>query len=500
MDAKTLSYHNRVNDWTQMYLLAADGNIYKNSKLVTYLPPQKLQQIETWRKGVTQNLKSKSAFPRLNTPRADQIKNRTTSARIFRTETPKEKRIWSASSGKSLYRNQGYVYSETDLFAVRNHVNDTSRHYAAQREELYSANTQHKRSIKIDDKQVLGGGKENTTINVSATEQTTDKQHVVNGLNSVGEAEEDEENCSENLDIQTDDGSGSDLSSISRMAGRGTMICVNDENMIQVRSQSNHLLNVISIDDCKRTDYNVYRNARLKVERKRQMYQNGETEHQSEAGTEHAESVKDIPVSEKNKTESECSKRFGRSTTQASSKSVAESRNQIKGRTAKISKAIDEMVHERKVMNNMDRNFDARIDPTGGRLTLDRGEGGATFRRLNSALKRHINNVVLFQGQRNLYGYGRNNGSVNGDVKDSEYSYYGYTPRHSEKVSTERVRFYENSREVGENGPTINELFTQTENIQTSENNGNSELVDCIPEVKDDQTEVTSLHDIKEVD
>ncbi|KAK3089301.1 hypothetical protein FSP39_002492 [Pinctada imbricata] len=434
MDAQALSYHNKVQDWTQMYLLAADGNVYKNSKLVTYLPPQKLQQIETWRKDVSKNLKKKSGFPRLQTPKADLIRNRAMSARIIRTEPETPKRIWSASSGKSLYRGQ-HLYSGTDLFSVRQHLNDTSRHYAAQRQDIHSANSQRKRSIKINNKKLLNSDKDNIT-----KEQTINTEPVVNGLNSVGEAE-DEDERSDNLDIQTDDGSGSDLSSISRMAGRGTVIQVNDETMIQVRSQSNHLLNVISIDDCKRTDYNVYQRARLKVEKKRQMYQNGDENATNDQDIQ--ETRKAAPQSETNKTESETSRKFGRSTTQASTKSVAESRNQIKGRTAKISKAIDEMVHERKVMNNMDRNFDARIEPAGGRLILDRGEGGTAFKRLNSALKRHIDNMLLHNAHRNVHF---RNASTYGDMSETNSSLREDIGRHGK--GSDRVRFYEDSVEV----------------------------------------------------
>lgn len=55
-------------------------------------------------------------------------------------------------------------------------------------------------------------------------------------------------------------------------------------------------------------------------------------------------------------------------------------------------------------MNNMDRNFNARIEASGsgGRIILDKGEGGATFRRLNNALKRHVNSVLAHKAHKQI--------------------------------------------------------------------------------------------------
>lgn len=57
------------------------------------------------------------------------------------------------------------------------------------------------------------------------------------------------------------------------------------------------------------------------------------------------------------------------------------------------------MVYERKVMNNMDRNFNVRIEVLGigGRIIFDKGEGGVIFRRLNNVLKRYVNLVLVYK-------------------------------------------------------------------------------------------------------
>jgi hypothetical protein len=41
MDKKSLSYHTKVQDWSQLYRLTADGKIYKDTKEIPYLTPQK---------------------------------------------------------------------------------------------------------------------------------------------------------------------------------------------------------------------------------------------------------------------------------------------------------------------------------------------------------------------------------------------------------------------------------------------------------------------------
>lgn len=50
-------------------------------------------------------------------------------------------------------------------------------------------------------------------------------------------------------------------------------------------------------------------------------------------------------------------------------------------------------------MNNMDRNFNVRIEVLGfgGRIILDKGEGGVIFRRLNNVLKRYVNLVLVYK-------------------------------------------------------------------------------------------------------
>lgn len=57
------------------------------------------------------------------------------------------------------------------------------------------------------------------------------------------------------------------------------------------------------------------------------------------------------------------------------------------------------MVYERKVMNNMDRNFNVRIEVLGfgGRIIFDKGEGGVIFWRLNNVLKRYVNLVLVYK-------------------------------------------------------------------------------------------------------
>lgn len=379
MDAKTLSYHNKVQDWTQMYMLAADGQVYKNSKIVTYLPPQKLHQIENWRKNVRNNLRPKSSqFPRLNTPR---VNNRAKSATVGKPSqyVNDRKRIWSASSG----HQQHFLYSDTNLNDVTHHLAETSLHYSGER-SFYQRNLLGKQLLKINTKQVQLIDSENGATEAFDKIDKTSK--ASNGLNSEGEAD----HTSDNIEAVSDEVESESLSSISRMEGRGTLIHVNDHDMIQVRSQSNQLLNVISIDDCKMSSPNIYQTAKLKVEKKKALYQ-------------------DIPeegsLTESDVPKSQCSKDHETYFhSQRSTKSVLESRNQIQTRNAKISRAIDEMVHERKVMNNLDRNFDARIEATGtgGRIILDRGEGGTTFRRLNNALKRHVNSVLAHQAYKQL--------------------------------------------------------------------------------------------------
>lgn len=380
MDASTLSYHNKVQDWTQMYMLAADGHIYKSSKIATYLPPQKLHQIENWRKNIRNNFGPKSSqFPRLNTPRANSRARSATVARSANNANER-KRIWSASSR----RQPHFLYSDTDLDDVTNHLAETSLHYSEER-AVYQRNLLGKQLLKINTKQVQLINGENVATEAFDKIDKTSKQ-ASNGLNSEGEAD----HTSDNIEAVSDEAESETLSSISRMEGRGRLIHVNDQEMVQVRSQSNQLLNVISIDDCKMTSPNIYHNAKLKVEKKHAFYQ-------------------DIPeensLSESEVPKSQCSKDLETTyNSQRSTKSVSESRNQIQTRNAKISRAIDEMVHERKVMNNMDRNFNARIEASGsgGRIILDKGEGGATFRRLNNALKRHVNSVLAHKAHKQI--------------------------------------------------------------------------------------------------
>lgn len=420
MDAKALSYHNKVQDWTQMYMLSADGHVYKCAKIATYLPPQKLHQIENWRQNVRNNLRPKSSqFPRLNTPRAN---SRARSATVARNadNVNERKRIWSASSN----RQHHFLYRDTTLEDVTNHLAETSLHYAGER-ALSQRNLLGKQLLKINTGQVQLIDGENVGTEAFDKIDKTSKQ-ASNGLNSEGEVD----HTSDNVEAASDEGESETLSSISRMEGRGRLIHVNDQEMIQVRSQSNQLLNVISIDDCKMTSPSIYHNAKLKVEKKRSMYQ--------DIPEEGSLPDSDVP-------KSKCSKDLETNNYSAyrSYKSVSESRNLIQTRNAKISKVIDEMVHERKVMNNMDRNFDARIEASGtsGRIILDRGEGGATFRRLNNALKRHVNSVLAHKAHRQLNNWTQDSPSVqssqNGSVLNLDKT--GKSHKSSKSQSMESV-------------------------------------------------------------
>ena len=62
-------------------------------------------------------------------------------------------------------------------------------------------------------------------------------------------------------------------------------------------------------------------------------------------------------------------------------------------RTQRISTAIDDMVQNRKVLNTMERNFEARVAQV-DRTILEKKDGSETFQRLHSNLRKHIGDLL----------------------------------------------------------------------------------------------------------
>ncbi|XP_060063430.1 uncharacterized protein LOC132543902 [Ylistrum balloti] len=388
MNQQTLLYHTKVQDWSQIYHLKADGRVCKASK-VPYLPPHKLQQIEVWRKDVSKTLrKTCSARPDRLQPKV--TKDVRPVSEIVRTVTPLQINGHERPRPRSAWSN-----STNDMQTVTSNLAETSLHYAAQREQLHKVNASRRKSIRINRKQVTHAGDAEAPTERSVRTERGSTLNSTKGIIPNGEVsvhrEEEEEKEEDNLsDVEI-------MSSVTqfRMENRGHVIQVKDQEVLSMRSQSNNLLNVLSVDDCKMAIRSRQRNRIIQ-----DQVQNGDTN--SDDKQTDIDSIGKLTL-DKSRTS------YGRKTggdkgNETATKLGRDTKVPAKSRTAKITKAIDNMVHDRKVMNDLDRNFDSRIGST-ARITLNRAEGGKIFRRLNSALKKHVNGLLMHQSasQRKFY-------------------------------------------------------------------------------------------------
>lgn len=311
---------------------------------------------------------------------------------IVRTTTPHQ----INGHGSRPRPRSAWSNSTNDMQTVTSNLAETSLHYAAQREQLHKVNSAKKQSIRINRKQVTHTGDAGATAESGVR---TERGSALNSAkeiipnDSVPEEKEGSEQGQEDSfsDVEV-------LSSVTqfRMENRGHMIQVKDQSVLSMRSQSNNLLNVLSVDDCKMAIRSRQRNRIIQE----QEQQNGDVN--SDEKLTDIDSIGKLTL-DKSRT-SYGRKTAGDKANETASKLGRDTKVPAKSRTAKITKAIDNMVHDRKVMNDLDRNFDSRIGST-ARITLNRAEGGKIFRRLNSALKKHVNGLLQHQSasQRKFY-------------------------------------------------------------------------------------------------
>ncbi|XP_076072942.1 uncharacterized protein LOC143044724 [Mytilus galloprovincialis] len=366
MDKKALSYHTKVQDWTQLYRLTADGKIYKDTKEITYLSPQKIQEIDSWRNNVNKKLtKKKSAGKQSN---------------IETFSSPKQ--ISYGSSQVICKSATNYKHNkDTDVFSVSNHLAETSSHYAFMRKDIYNANK--KRSIPQSTKSILNGTAtevSNKIDKVIQFENRVDRKNSSQGSNNKLEGDVISDSISDSIS----------LASTNTMTECGKVIQVKDKTMISVRSVSNNLLNVISIDDCK-----------MALGKNSFAYNAEGTKSQTSDYKAASSAVDSFDVQKPEKRSMTAESRKTSSYYASTMPSGISTRESKPDRKARVTKAIDTMVNDRKVMNNMDRNFDARIAPA-GRLVLNKNEGGYMFKRLHSALRKHVDNILSVQTHRRL--------------------------------------------------------------------------------------------------
>ena len=390
MDKKSLSYHTKVQDWSQLYRLTADGKIYKDTKEITYLTPQKIQEIDSWRNNVRKKLnKNKSTSGQSNL-----TAKRVSSANQSRKGMP-QIRDGAKSAGSR------HIFLGTDVYSVSNHLAETSLHYAAMREDIYKANKTE--SIRKPTKPVLNG---------TAAEVPKKIDKVIQFQNSVDRTKSSSQSSKVEGDHLSDcDSETISLASTGRMTDRGKVIQVKDRTMISSRSVSNNLLNVISIDDCK-----------MALQRRPFVFSsNSEVNRIGGIRSELSENKTMSSVANS----VDIQKHENRPTTVTSGKTTSYYPSMVQSRLSnrtpkmdrkmRVNKAIDTMINDRKVMNNMDRNFDVRIAPA-GRLVLERNEGGYMFKRLHCALRKHVDNILSVQAHR------RSQKHVNG--MDDQFSSY----------------------------------------------------------------------------
>lgn len=371
MDKKSLSYHTKVQDWSQLYKLTADGKIYKDSKDITFLSPQKIQEIDSWRNNVRKKLNKNK--PSNN----NQIKDQSTAG----LKTSKQKVVIRPERSRSATTNNGRIYNDTDLHSVSNHLAETSVHYANMRKDIY--NTNNRGSIHTPTKPILNGTAPEIPKKIDKVIQF--QTNVENKSGSHDSIQGDDE------DIET-----ISLVSTCRMTDRGKVIHWKDKTMVSVRSMSNNLLNVISIDDCK-----------MALERQQMLHsansdgnKSAMSEYKTTSSVGNSENIHShelrsvLPDSSVKTTSYYPSTNLSRSS----------SRHPKPDRKARVTKAIDTMVNDRRVMNNLDRNFDTRIG-TKNRLVLQKNEGGIMFKKLHSALRKHVDNILAVQAHSRIPKY-----------------------------------------------------------------------------------------------
>lgn len=402
--------HNKIQQWGQMYTLGADGSVNKTTKLIAYLPAHKLEQIERWRKDVKKNAKkSRSATSQHHN--WSYSANPKTEKRIISADGSLRK-IPQVNGMRVTSANNIKHYNRTDLFSVTNHLTETSLHYAAQRESLHRENTSNGRSIPIHTYEQSHNGTVPYNDTGDLTAQVNGElSHTDKGVTIQHDTTSNKDLIHDQKSDKVNNGGGDETEILSNnsnsdMANTGHSLLGKDQVQISNRSTSNQLLNIISIDDCKRSGmYRFRRN--LENEYESEKYAETIPEDATTNIGENKSMISGHDSKMSKMSQSHHDKKDMRTDTKLSRKIHFDGTNMTtksgfsdQHHKARISNAIDHIINDRKVMNDMDKNFDVRIESVTGRIVLERTKESKRFKKMNTALRQHIDNLITDQGRR----------------------------------------------------------------------------------------------------
>lgn len=236
MNQKALDFHTQLHDWSEAQKLSALAN--KHSQILNnvkngevYLPIKKLAHIEYWTRQVNRYYRpnrnsrpTSGSFMKIDVTKYNMKVDKKELARSKSALFPQRQRPVSAMSRMTAGTRRRFF--GTDVHTVNNNLIESQLHYSAQRRDLYSATTRKStKSAKIDDLKT---------------------EIVEPGISEI--------NTSEKFDSDSETIILLDNTESSKYSqGHSHIDTEVMQPQIVSRSWSNHMLNVISIDDCKLT-------------------------------------------------------------------------------------------------------------------------------------------------------------------------------------------------------------------------------------------------------
>lgn len=226
MNQKALDFHTQLHDWSEAQKLSALANKHslilntvKNGEV--YLPIKKLAHIEYWTRQVNRYYRpnrngrpTSGKFMKIDVTKYNMKVDKKELPRSKSALFPQRQRPVSAMSRMTTGPRRRFF--GTDVHTVNNNLIESQMHYSAQRRNIYSATTRKStKSVKTDDLKT---------------------EIIEPGISEI--------NTSEKLDSDSETITLLDNSHIDTEIMKPQIVS---------RSWSNHMLNVISIDDCKLT-------------------------------------------------------------------------------------------------------------------------------------------------------------------------------------------------------------------------------------------------------
>lgn len=410
MNREELKHHTRLHQWNEWQKWTGNSNLFNSSLDMTYLTPQKVIQIDEWRKEVGRVFKKleqdeKTPFTRykLSAPLYGD-RDLTADPRTTRSAEPPSQRPKTARAPKrypTTMAVRGGIAN--DFHTLPSHIAEISLHYSSEREELHQ-------------RQKLEEGIKTTTNNTSPATGLTRTYTTYGTIKTLNNpSDNSEEDILETSETETFDSLSLDeeameiLSDITELHSPSMSRLNIDKNKYEAGkvgaiSTSNQLLNCMTIDDCRM----AYRYRPSNVRECRQSVPNAGKLEKDVENTDVKNGNMETQTNSRSNDQNQPSTKNNVSTHKFTQhRTLPNDRGYHNGqyyeeydriKSATVNRAMDTMINDRNIMRNIDKVHSAKYTERTIKKPETR-EGSAMFQRLNSALRKYINEVIEDQGQ-----------------------------------------------------------------------------------------------------